>query len=72
MNGYQPFPMDYSADAQLIPGFREGLLQMNYGDKVILLIPSHQAYGAQGNRGIPPNSDLIFELEIVDKQPENK
>ena len=67
--GYKPVPMGYSPDAQLIPGFREGLQQMNYGDKVIILVPSHLAYGEQGSRGvIPPNSDLIFELEIVDDQ----
>jgi FKBP-type peptidyl-prolyl cis-trans isomerase len=39
--GYNPIPMDYSPDARLIPGFREGLLQLNYGDKVLLMIPSH-------------------------------
>ncbi len=67
--GYNPVPMNYSPDAQLIQGFREGLQQMNYGDKIIVLIPSHLAYGTQGSRGvIPPNSDLVFELEIVDDQ----
>ncbi len=67
--GYKPVPMAYSPDAQLIQGFRESLQQMNYGDKIIALIPSHLAYGAQGSRGvIPPNADLIFELEIVDDQ----
>jgi FKBP-type peptidyl-prolyl cis-trans isomerase len=64
--GYNPIPMDYSPDASLIPGFKEGLQNMNYGDKVLLLIPSHLGYGSQGSRGvIPPNADLIFELEIV-------
>ncbi len=66
MGGYKPVPMDYSPDAQLIAGFREGLQQMNFGDKVLLIIPSHLAYGEQGARGvIPPNTDLLFELEIV-------
>lgn len=67
--GYNPVPMDYSPDAALIAGFKEGLQQMNYGDKVLLIIPSHLAYGEQGSRGvIPPNTDLIFELEIMDKE----
>ncbi len=67
--GYKPAAMDYSPDAQLIQGFRDGLQQMNYGDKVLILVPSHLAYGEQGSRGvIPPNSDLIFELEIIDDQ----
>jgi len=66
--GYNPIPMDYSPDARLIPGFREGLLQLNYGDKVLLMIPSHLGYGEQGSRGvIPPNSDLIFEIEVVEE-----
>lgn len=69
MNGYRPIPMDYSPDAALIPGFREGLQQMNYGDKVLLIIPSHLGYGEQGANGvIPPNADLLFQLEIVAKQ----
>ena len=69
MNMYSPVEMDYSPDASLIAGFKEGLQQMNYGDKVLLLIPSHLGYGEQGSRGvIPPNADLLFQLEIVDKQ----
>ncbi|VAW18770.1 Peptidyl-prolyl cis-trans isomerase [hydrothermal vent metagenome] len=67
MGGYKPISMDYSPDAALITGFKEGLQHMNYGDKVLLMIPSHLAYGAQGNRGIPPNTDLLFELEIVEE-----
>ena len=67
--GYKPSLWPYSPDAQLIQGFREGLQQMNYGDKILVLIPSHLGYGEQGSRGvIPPNTDLIFELEIIDDQ----
>jgi len=67
--GYNPIPMDYSPDARLIPGFREGLQQLNYGEKALLMIPSHLGYGEQGSRGvIPPNADLLFEIEIVDEQ----
>lgn len=66
--GYKPSNWAYSPDAQLIAGFKEGLMKMNYGDKVILIVPSHLAYGEQGSRGvIPPNADLYFELEIVDE-----
>ncbi len=65
---YSPIPMDYSKDAQLIPGFKEALLMMKPGDKVTVFIPSHLAYGDRGaGNVIPPNADLIFELEIVDK-----
>ena len=64
--GYNPTPMDYSPDAQLIAGFKEGLQQMKVGEKVRLFIPSHLGYGPQGGGPIPPNADLIFDLEITD------
>ena len=68
--GYEPTPMLYSAEAQLIQGFREGLLTMRVGDKLRLFIPSHLGYGAQGGgRGaIPPNADLVFDIEITGLQ----
>ncbi|MEL6303244.1 MAG: peptidylprolyl isomerase [Bacteroidota bacterium] len=66
--GYKPFPMLYGPEARLIPGFREGLQSMNMGDKVRLFIPSHLGYGPQGSGPIPPNSDLVFDLEIVGGQ----
>lgn len=65
--GYAPIPMLYGPDSPLIPGFKEGLLQMNAGDKVRLFIPSHLAYGEAGAGGvIPPNADLIFDVEITE------
>lgn len=63
--GYMPIPMDYGPEARLIPGFKEGLQTMKVGDKIRLFIPSHLGYGAQGAGPIPPNSDLIFDLEIT-------
>lgn len=64
---YNPFSMPYSEEATLVPGFREGMLNMNYGDKALLYIPSYLGYGSQGNGPIPPNTDLIFELELVNQ-----
>lgn len=64
---YGPTISDYGKEARLIPGFREGLNLMSVGDKLVLFIPSHLAYGAQGAGNIiPPNSDLVFELELVE------
>lgn len=64
---YVPVPTDYSTEAKLIPGFREGLLNMKVGDKVTIFIPAHLAYGKRGIPGvIPPDSELIFELQIVE------
>lgn len=63
---FSPVPMDYSPDARMIPGFKEGLLTMKVGDRVRLFIPPHLAYGANGaGNVIPPNADLIFDLEVT-------
>ncbi|TXE09906.1 peptidylprolyl isomerase [Seonamhaeicola algicola] len=64
-NGYKPIIASTSADAQMIPGFKEGLKQLNVGDKATLFLPYHLAYGEEGNRGIPPKSNLIFEVEVL-------
>jgi len=50
----------------MIHGFKEGLQQLSVGDKATLFIPYHLAYGDAGNRGIPPQSNLIFEVEIIE------
>lgn len=63
--GYSPMPMEYSPDAKIIAGFREGLLNMKVGDKVRLFVPSHLGYGPQGTGPIPPNANLVFDLEIT-------
>lgn len=64
--GYAPMQRKYSPDEALIPGFKEGILQMSVGDKATLFIPSHLGYGPSGFRGvIPPNSDLVFEIELL-------
>jgi FKBP-type peptidyl-prolyl cis-trans isomerase FklB len=49
----------------LIQGWLEALPLMKEGDKWKLFIPSDLAYGPQGNQGIPPNSLLIFEVELI-------
>ena len=63
---YIPASTTYSKDAQLVAGFKEGLLSMNYGEKVLLFIPAHLGYGEGGYPPlIPGNQDLVFELELV-------
>jgi FKBP-type peptidyl-prolyl cis-trans isomerase len=44
---------------------------MNYGDKALLIIPAKLGYGAQGaGNVIPPNSTIIFEVEMLEKMPQ--
>ncbi|MET1259940.1 peptidylprolyl isomerase [Flagellimonas sp. DF-77] len=62
---YGPTPMDYSPDARLAAGFREGLLTMKVGDKVRLFIPPYLGYGDNDYGPIPGGSTLVFDLEIV-------
>ncbi|MCL4166131.1 UNVERIFIED_CONTAM: hypothetical protein GTU68_026426 [Idotea baltica] len=64
--GYEPTVMEYGPASTMIPGFREALMKMVTGDKVMIFIPSHLGWGAQGRGPIAPNTDVIFQLEIVE------
>ena len=72
-NGLIPdgMPMQVSG---VVPGFAEGLQQMQKGGKYRLRIPSKKAYGATPPPGapIPPNADLVFEVELVDFMTEGE
>jgi cyclophilin family peptidyl-prolyl cis-trans isomerase len=68
-NGYAPMTAQVGM-YQFIPGFVEGLNLMTIGEKATLFIPSNLGYGERGAGGvIPPNANIIFEIELLDKLP---
>jgi cyclophilin family peptidyl-prolyl cis-trans isomerase len=67
---YIPIPFQAGKKDGLIPGFIEGIEKMAIGDKAILFIPSHLAYGEAGAGDvIAPNTNIIFEIELMEKMP---
>ena len=56
---------------QVIPGWTEGLQLMAEGSRVKLYIPADLAYGPGGNQRIGPNETLIFDVELLDINPES-
>ena len=56
-----PFPVE-----GLVPGFSEGLKLMQKDGSYKLCIPAALGYGAQANERIPANSDLVFDVDLLD------
>lgn len=50
----------------VIPGFTKALMQMQRGGKYRIEIPSELAYGSKQAGDIPPNTDLTFEVTLID------
>lgn len=51
---------------QVIPGFSQGLQMTGRNGVVRLCIPATLGYGAQESGPIPANSDLVFQVEVID------
>lgn len=54
-----------SALSGLIKGWQEGIPGMKVGGTRRLTIPAEKAYGSQAQSGIPANSDLVFDIELI-------
>ena len=51
---------------EVIPGFSQGLQLLAKGGIVRLCIPAAMGYGSQASGPIPANSDLVFQVELLD------
>lgn len=65
--GRGPFNFNLG-EGRVIKGWEQGVAGMKVGGKRTLVIPSHLAYGPRGaGKGvIPPDADLIFDIELLD------
>jgi len=61
----QPFSFNLG-EGQVIKGWDEGFSLIKVGEKATLKIPPELAYGPRANGGIPANSTLIFDIELLD------
>ena len=61
-------PLSFRLDG-VIPGWTEGLKNIKKGGKIKLVIPPALAYGKNGVPGIPANSTLVFDVELLDIKP---
>ena len=69
-HGYQPLPFQAGKKDGMIPGFIEGIEKLSFGDKAVIFIPFNLGYGEAGAGGvIPPNANLIFEIELLETMP---
>ncbi|WP_206240293.1 FKBP-type peptidyl-prolyl cis-trans isomerase [Novosphingobium terrae] len=60
-NMHTPFPVN-----GVVPGFSKGLQMMTKGSIARFCIPAAMGYGAEASGPIPANSDLVFQVELVD------
>jgi hypothetical protein len=61
----QTEPLGFTLGQDVIIGLREGLTGMRTGGVRRLIVPPDLAYGRFAHNSIPPNSTLVFQVELV-------
>ena len=70
INTYGGEPLEFTLGVgQVIQGWEKGILGMKVGEIRYLTVPAVMAYGERSMDGIPPNSDLFYEVELVHADP---
>lgn len=64
-NQLQPFVFS-PGSGQVIPGWEQGILGMKVGGTRRLVLPPQAGYGSQGQGAIPPDSVLIFDIQLLE------
>lgn len=62
-------PFETTIPGQVIDGWNEGLIGVKIGERRQLTIGSDKAYGDAGNQTIPPDTPLVFVIDVVDVAP---
>lgn len=69
-SNYNYLPLQFRVGANsVLLAFEYGIAQMVVGDKATIIMPSELGYGRNGTSGIPPNTPLVFEVELMAIKP---
>lgn len=63
---YQPLRLTLGTGFGAIAGFEFSVSLMRPTEKIVTIFPSRLGYGSQGQGPVPPNSPMIFEIELLD------
>jgi peptidylprolyl isomerase len=61
----QPYPLPNVGQAQVIQGWKQGLIGIKQGGRRLLIVPPDLGYGPQGNPPVKPNETLVFVIDAV-------